>query len=1043
MSYAVGNSSYNNHRGSMFENASYFKIENTTLNNWQRRRLHNASGRDINNYYKSPHDEDKNIQQWLAAPDCSVNLFTAFDKIVDGTSQWIFEDETYLKWKETGAGSGKTVLITSIIKNLEKVNDTSLVAYHYFDLRNNAGVQTTYRGLLLSLLSQLGTQDHQIHSALQSLHESSKHGLSYAKPTTAEVIDTLIKIIEDLIQKGHSIHIMIDALDECGDMPLVLEFLTKIYTFSFLKIICSSRNYHPANLQCFAISLSDNSMIHKDIGVFVDSQITELFKGISLGAEVKQTLMEKADGGDAQMLPNGLEKIISTTLVTIHNKEVIQLAHASVKEFLLERNISTEQVDYEYLWRGVNMISRKNMITTLGQYATQYWAEHSRNNEIADIPCKYTLELTWEFFNSKPFQNWKWSYLYMGNGPVKTEVLGSPLQAAAAMGQRGIAELLLKLNADVNIQGGDYGTALQAAATWGHTDIIELLLKHDADVNIQGGLYGTALQAAAFSGHNDIIELLLEYNADVNILAGFTGTALQAAAARGHKDTVELLLQSNANVNIPGGDYGTALQAAAAWGHKDIIALLLEHDADVNIQAGGSGTALQAAAVGGHKDIIELLLKHNVNINFQSEEIEEEEEKFLYDIIRPMVEICNMSIEQAIARYEAQQLLAEEEKAAFLRDHPGVSIESGLYGTALQGAAYSGHKDIVEIFLKHNANVNIQSGIYGTALQAAAFGGHKEIIELLLNYGAEVNSQTGQFGTALQAAAYSGHSDIIELLLKYNADVNIQAGQYGSALQAAAFNGQNEIIKLLLKHNADIDSQGGSYGTALQAAAVRGHKDSIKLLLKCDAAVNIQSGYYGTALQAAAAKGHKDSLELLLDFEADVNIQGGVYGTALHAAAAQGQMNITEILLRLNADVNIEGGFHGTALQAAAACGYKNIVELLLKHNADANIQAGIDGTALQAAASCGHNDIIELLLKHNANVNIQVEYGGTALQAAAARGHKDTVELLLKYNALDVYIESGIYGTALEAAVAEGHKDTVEVLLKHNALEFGNLYQK
>ncbi|KAJ3817990.1 hypothetical protein F5880DRAFT_1511326 [Lentinula raphanica] len=289
MSYAVGNSSYNNHRGSMFENASYFKIENTTLN---------ASGRDINNYYKSPHDEDKNIQQWLAAPDCSVNLFTAFDKIVDGTSQWIFEDETYLKWKETGAGSGKTVLITSIIKNLEKVNDTSLVAYHYFDLRNNAGVQTTYRGLLLSLLSQLGTQDHQIHSALQSLHESSKHGLSYAKPTTAEVIDTLIKIIEDLIQKGHSIHIMIDALDECGDMPLVLEFLTKIYTFSFLKIICSSRNYHPANLQCFAISLSDNSMIHKDIGVFVDSQITELFKGISLGAEVKQTLMEKADGGN-------------------------------------------------------------------------------------------------------------------------------------------------------------------------------------------------------------------------------------------------------------------------------------------------------------------------------------------------------------------------------------------------------------------------------------------------------------------------------------------------------------------------------------------------------------------------------------------------------------------------------------------------------------------------------------------------------------------------------------------------------------------------
>ena len=62
---------------------------------------------------ESPHDEDKNIQQWLAAPERSINLFTAFDKIVDGTSQWIFEDETYLKWKETGGmlwlqGKGNT-----------------------------------------------------------------------------------------------------------------------------------------------------------------------------------------------------------------------------------------------------------------------------------------------------------------------------------------------------------------------------------------------------------------------------------------------------------------------------------------------------------------------------------------------------------------------------------------------------------------------------------------------------------------------------------------------------------------------------------------------------------------------------------------------------------------------------------------------------------------------------------------------------------------------------------------------------------------------
>ncbi|KAK4117923.1 hypothetical protein N657DRAFT_584570, partial [Parathielavia appendiculata] len=57
--------------------------------------------------------------------------------------------------------------------------------------------------------------------------------------------------------------------------------------------------------------------------------------------------------------------------------------------------------------------------------------------------------------------------------------------------------LLLDNGADVNAQGGQYGTALQAAASKGEMEIVRLLLDNGADVNAQGGEYGTALQAAA------------------------------------------------------------------------------------------------------------------------------------------------------------------------------------------------------------------------------------------------------------------------------------------------------------------------------------------------------------------------------------------------------------------------------------------------------------------------------------------------------------------------------------------------------------------
>ncbi|KAJ3833399.1 hypothetical protein F5878DRAFT_632818, partial [Lentinula raphanica] len=70
------------------------------------------------NYYLSS-DEEKKVQDWLAAPNCSINYSTALNKRAPGTGQWILKDPVYLKWREQGgilwlqgqAGSGKTFLM--------------------------------------------------------------------------------------------------------------------------------------------------------------------------------------------------------------------------------------------------------------------------------------------------------------------------------------------------------------------------------------------------------------------------------------------------------------------------------------------------------------------------------------------------------------------------------------------------------------------------------------------------------------------------------------------------------------------------------------------------------------------------------------------------------------------------------------------------------------------------------------------------------------------------------------------------------------------
>ncbi|KAJ6474995.1 ankyrin repeat-containing domain protein [Mycena sanguinolenta] len=170
-------------------------------------------------------------------------------------------------------------------------------------------------------------------------------------------------------------------------------------------------------------------------------------------------------------------------------------------------------------------------------------------------------------------------------------------------------QMLLDRGADINVQGGYYGNALQDACDQENTEIVQMLLDRGADVNSQGGKYGNALQVACDRENTEIVQMLLGRGADVNAQGGYYGNALQAACTGANTEIVQMLLDRGAEVTAQ-GYYGNALQAACYMGNTEIVQMLLDRGAYVNAPGGRYGNALRAAR---HSGIVQLLLKNGAD----------------------------------------------------------------------------------------------------------------------------------------------------------------------------------------------------------------------------------------------------------------------------------------------------------------------------------------------------------------------------------------------------------------------------------------------
>jgi uncharacterized protein YbgA (DUF1722 family) len=252
----------------------------------------------------------RDIQDWLKAPDASINHNEACAKKHPGTGTWLVKSNTYTNWL-TGrnsflwlqgfAGCGKSVLCSTAIQSVfrHRSSDPRIgIAFFYFTFNDQSKQDES--AMLRTWLLQLSSQHPDGHKDLTQLYESYRTGT----PPSPVLLDYLLRLIERFDQ----VYLLVDALDESPQKKLrkkVLEILeiVKSWGFAGLHLFVTSRDEPDIRKAVSRAPVEEVAMrnggIDDDIAHYISSQLTEdrsLQNWLPFREKIQETLTEGARG---------------------------------------------------------------------------------------------------------------------------------------------------------------------------------------------------------------------------------------------------------------------------------------------------------------------------------------------------------------------------------------------------------------------------------------------------------------------------------------------------------------------------------------------------------------------------------------------------------------------------------------------------------------------------------------------------------------------------------------------------------------------------
>ncbi|KAH9958459.1 hypothetical protein BC827DRAFT_1269518 [Russula dissimulans] len=623
---------------------------------------------------KSERDRlQKEFRRWLCAPDPWINHNLARKAHHRGTSTWFIQSDIYKQWKSDGSvmwihgfpGSGKSVLCSTIIEDIQDMCRMGLaaLAIFYFDFRDAAKMDT--RSLLSSLLIQLCVQSNSFSQVLSSLYSTHVDGTR--QPSEDALIECLKSMLE-LPGQG-PLFVVVDALDECpnfSEYPTPREqVLMSLQGFIDLHLphvhfcITSRPEVDVQDvlepLAIHKVSLHEERGQNQDIVDYINSVVPSDPKLRRWREEdrklVIKTLMEKAGGmfrwvhcqfetlrrcfppsirQTLDELPTTLDGTYEQTLRLVDKEKqayayrlfqclVVSARPLHVEElaelFAIQPNeepIPTFNADWRPEKAEESILSAcSTLVTVVNVNGDQIFDDNINKDKLKNYHLASYAAQHW--INHVQFENIS-SEIHDGLDSLFNrarphfstwiwiyDVDKSSASSAAYPESPGVVPLYY-------------------AALCGFRDIAERLIDaHPEDVNARGGVQVTPLHAALDRGHPDIARLLLEHGAHVRCHGSQRQTPLHLASRQGYANIMQSLMDRGADPDANMSFVGTPLYLASKYGRLESAGLLLDHGAEVNRGRNFIlWTPLHAASTYGHYDVAKLLLDRGANIDAQT-----------------------------------------------------------------------------------------------------------------------------------------------------------------------------------------------------------------------------------------------------------------------------------------------------------------------------------------------------------------------------------------------------------------------------------------
>lgn len=360
-----------------------------------------------------------------------------------------------------------------------------------------------------------------------------------------------------------------------------------------------------------------------------------------------------------------------------------------------------------------------------------------------------------------------------------------------------------------------------------------------------------------------------------------------------------------------------------------------------------------------------------------------------------------------------------------------LNSKGGIYGSALQVAAFNHDRITVDYLLQNNADVNIEGGQFGSAIGAAAggclsFDNQEAVIRLLIDAGANIDRKDDQGKTALFFAAGLGRLDIIRLLHENNANHHAASSSGLIPLHVAICLEQEKAATFLLELGSDptvIDNHGSN---TLHYAAWAGFDSLVSQLLDRRRKLNNMLETSFPAFHDTDLEGNK---------VVDINARDSIGMTALHIAVERGHLHVVKLLLEHKVDFEIARKNGWTPLHSATRSGDEAMVELLLGAGAKTNVFTEKKSTPLHVAVELGpgYETLVQHLLESGADVNALDEYGWTPLHTAVV--HKlESISVKLLDAGADPNLSGDFNQTALHEAVYRNWTPIIDPILSYGA---------